>query len=674
VGDSGHCYNGAGMKHRRKSKTPSVGEPETDLSRLRSENAGSKRSPDEVRQLLAEERQSDQYLGLSEEKLRLLFDNIDVDVALVGRDGTVIYVSPGMEKQFGYKQEEVIGRNFAEFDLGVKPGDMQELVRRHERMIEEESRGFLLETEFKHKDGRTVPVESIGGVIAKDGQVHGLICFTRDVTERRQWEERLARLYDQEKELRQVVQTELDRRVEFTRMLAHELKTPLSSILSSVEHLVEEPHDECWLDIVKTINTGASALRARIDELLDLAKGEVGILEVQTAPVDLLQMLRDELDSVAPIAKGRGQSLNLELPPSLPLVQADLGRIRQVVANLLDNALKFTPKGGRIKLRAYSRDTYVAIEVQDSGPGIAEADQDRLFEPYQRLARDKGRVSGLGLGLALSKRLVELHGGQIWVKSHFGGGALFGFSLPLATPSERGADSRITSRLWKVLIIEDDQAVVDSVAMAFQKHWPTAELVSARMGGEGVELIEDGHFDAVILDLGLPDMDGLDVLRQIRLFSQIPVLVLSVREEESDIARALGWGADDYITKPFKNKELVARLQARVRQRTSPEEEVPIVCGALRLDPITFQLHHGTREVSLTTVEGHILQCLMRNAGHPVPHARIAEEVWSEEYPGSVVALRSHIRRLRGKLELVSNRPKLILTKAGVGYLLADWY
>jgi two-component system, OmpR family, KDP operon response regulator KdpE len=146
-----------------------------------------------------------------------------------------------------------------------------------------------------------------------------------------------------------------------------------------------------------------------------------------------------------------------------------------------------------------------------------------------------------------------------------------------------------------------------------------------------------------------------------------------VREEESDIARALGWGADDYITKPFKNKELVARLQARVRQRTSPEEEVPIVCGALCLDPITFQLHHGTREVSLTTVEGHILQCLMRNAGHPVPYARIAEEVWGEEYPGSVVALRSHIRRLRGKLELVSNRPKLILTKAGVGYLLADW-
>ena len=672
MGGSGYCYNGAGMKHRRKSKTPSVGEPETDLSRLHSENAGSKRSPDEVRRVLAEERQSDQYLGLSEEKLRLLFDNIGVEVVLSDRDGTVIYVNPMVEKQFGYKREEIIGRNFAEFDLDATPGGTQELVRLHKRMIEE-SRHISLETEFKHKSGKTVPVHIRGGVIVKDGQIRGVISFIEDVTERRQWEERLARLYDQEKELRQAIQTELNRRVEFTRMLAHELKTPLSSILSSVEYLVEEPHDERQPNIVETINTGASALRARIDELLDLAKGEVGILEVETAPVDLLQMLRDEVDSVAPIAKSRGQSLQLELPLSLPLVQADLGRIRQVVANLLDNALKFTPKGGRIRLRAYSRDTHLVIEVQDSGPGIAEADQSRLFEPYQRLARDKGRVSGLGLGLALSKRLVELHGGRIWVKSHFGGGALFGFSLPFATPFERGTDSRITSRLWKVLIIEDDQAIVDSVAMAFQKHWPTAELVSARLGGEGVELIDDGHFDAVILDLGLPDMDGLDALRQMRLFSSIPVLVLSVREEESDIARALGWGADDYITKPFKNKELVARLQARVRQRTSPEEEAPIVCGALRLDPITFQLHHGTKEVSLTAVEGRILQCLMRNAGHPVPHARIAEEVWSEEYPGSVVALRSHIRRLRGKLEMDSNHPKLILTKAGVGYLLANW-
>jgi len=672
VGGSGYCYNGAGMKHRRKSKTPSVGEPETELSRLRSENAESKRSPDEVRQFLAEERQSGQYLGLSEEKLRLLFDNVDVEVALSDRDGTVIYVNPMVEKQFGYKREEIIGRNFTEFDLDATPGGTQELVRLHKRTIEE-SGHTSLETEFKHKSGKTVPVHIRGGVIVKDEQIRGVISFIEDVTERRQWEERLARLYDQEKELRQAIQTELNRRVEFTRMLAHELKTPLSSILSSVEYLIEEPHDERWLDIVKTINTGASALRARIDELLDLAKGEVGILEVQTGPVDLLQMLRDEVDSLAPIAKSRGQSLQLELPPSLPLVQTDSARIRQVVANLLDNALKFTPKGGKIRLRAYSRDTHLVIEVQDSGPGIAEADQSRLFEPYQRLARDKGRVSGLGLGLALSKRLVELHGGQIWVKSYLGGGALFGFSLPLATPLERGADSRITSRLWKVLIIEDDQSVVDSVAIAFRKHWRTAELLSARMGGEGVELIEDGHFDAVILDLGLPDMDGLDALRQIRLFSQVPVLVLSVREEESDIARALGWGADDYITKPFKNKELVARLQARVRQRTSAEEEAPIVCGALRLDPITFQLHHGTREVSLTTVEGHILQCLMRNAGHPVPYARIAEEVWGEEYPGSVVALRSHIRRLRGKLELVSNRPKLILTKAGVGYLLADW-
>jgi PAS domain S-box-containing protein len=657
---------------RRRRKSQSFSEIETEAVILRRESAQLKSRVAELERVLAEERQSGRYLGLSEEQLRLLFDNVDVEVALSDRDGTAIYINPMVEKQFGYKREELIGRNFAQFDLGVKPGAMEELVQFHKRAIEDSSY-ISLETEFKHKSGEIVPVHIRGGVLAGNGQVHGVISFIEDVTERRQWEERLARLYAEEKAARQGIETELNRRVEFARMVGDQLKMPLSSILSLSDYLAGELHDEGLLNVAKTINMGALTLKARIDQLIDLAKGEVGILEVETKRIDLLEILHDESGRVAPMVKSQGQLLRVELPPSLPLVQADPARIQQVVANLLDNALKFTPKGGRIKLRAYLRDNDVVVEVQDSGSGIAEIDQSRLFDPYQRLARDKGRMSRLGLGLPLSKKLVELHGGQIWVKSHSRGGVLFGFSLPMATPLERGVDSRMIGRLWKVLIIEDDQGIVDSVAIALQKHWPVAELVSARMGQQGIEHIEDGHFDAVILDLGLPDMDGLDVLRQTRFFSSVPILVLSVREDDSEIARALGWGADDYITIPFKSKELVARLQARVRQRTSHEEEVPLVCGALRLDPISFQLRHGTREVSLTTIEGRILQCLMKNAGRPVPHAYLAEEVWGEEYPGSVVCLRSYIRRLRGKLELDPNQPKLILTKVGIGYSLANW-
>ncbi len=135
-------------------------------------------------------------------------------------------------------------------------------------------------------------------------------------------------------------------------------------------------------------------------------------------------------------------------------------------------------------------------------------------------------------------------------------------------------------------------------------------------------------------------------------------------------ARGLEWGADDYLTKPFRQKELLARLKVQLRRQTSPDEETPIVCGSLRLDPSTYQLTYGSREISLTIIEGRIMLHLLRNAGHVATHARLAEAVWGEDYPGALDSLRVYIRYLREKLEANPSSPKLILTKPGIGYLL----
>jgi len=222
----------------------------------------------------------------------------------------------------------------------------------------------------------------------------------------------------------------------------------------------------------------------------------------------------------------------------------------------------------------------------------------------------------------------------------------------------------------KVLLIEDEREIIEAISLAFQIRWPEAELVSTRLGEKGVELVESEAPDIVILDLGLPDINGFEVLRQIRLFSHVPTIILTVRSDEADIVKGLEWGADDYITKPFRQLEFLARVKALIRRR-SPSEEETLVCGPLRLDATTGQLYCDGREIALTITESHILGHLMKNAGHVVTHMSLAEAVWGDDYPGVADSLKVHIRRLREKIEVAPSDPQLILTKTGVGYFLA---
>jgi two-component system KDP operon response regulator KdpE len=222
----------------------------------------------------------------------------------------------------------------------------------------------------------------------------------------------------------------------------------------------------------------------------------------------------------------------------------------------------------------------------------------------------------------------------------------------------------------KVLLIEDDREIVDAISLAFQIRWPEAEVVATRLGEKGVELVESAAPDIVILDLGLPDISGFEVLRQVRLFSSVPTIILTVRSEEADVVKGLEWGADDYIVKPFRQLELLARVKALIRRQGSPEEE-PLDYGPLRLDVTSGTLNYSGKEINLTVTESHILSHLMKNAGRAVTHSSLAEAVWGDDYPGVTDSLKVHIRRLREKVETDPSHPQLILTRTGVGYLLA---
>lgn len=258
-----------------------------------------------------------------------------------------------------------------------------------------------------------------------------------DVTAQKLASEQLEQLYQREKSVKEALQVEIKSRIEFTRALVHELKTPLTPIMASSELLVEELTEEPLLGLARNVYHGAENMNRRVDELLDMARGEVGILKVNPNPVDPDKLLRDTVKLMQPVAKNSGQTIILDLPAGLPVIIADDDRIRQVLFNLIGNSIKYSTKKGEIKISARVNGNELVIDVEDQGRGMTEDEQKKLFQPYYRI-EGRERLSGLGLGLALSKNLIELQQGRIWARSEKGKGSTFSFTLPIRIDKHTG--------------------------------------------------------------------------------------------------------------------------------------------------------------------------------------------------------------------------------------------
>jgi signal transduction histidine kinase len=236
--------------------------------------------------------------------------------------------------------------------------------------------------------------------------------LSQEVEHRKAAENEVKALYHTERKLRRDLQLTTTKRMEFTRTLVHELKTPLTPLIVSSDFLVESLHEEPSLSFAKNIQLGAANLSKRILELLDMARGEVGVLKLSRKKVDSVELLRNTFDYVLPEANHSQLEMKLDIPEHLPAIMADAGRIQQVLLNLLNNAFKFTRRGGEVVLKASTEANNVIFEVQDTGCGIDGKDQKYLFKPYSKKKPQKDNLGGLGLGLTLSKMLVELHEGK----------------------------------------------------------------------------------------------------------------------------------------------------------------------------------------------------------------------------------------------------------------------
>jgi signal transduction histidine kinase len=278
----------------------------------------------------------------------------------------------------------------------------------------------------KHRDHLGELVDNRTNELAKANQL-----LQGEIAERKRAEEKLQELYQLEQRLRRELEEQMGQRVEFTRALVHELKTPLTPMRAASELLIAQSQEDPYRSLAEKINRGVLNLNRRIDELLDLARGEIGMLELKCRLVDPLQLLHEVADYVAPEAAKKGHSFVLDLPLSLPALWCDQDRLRQVLLNLLNNAFKFTPEGGRVNMGARQKEDSLRVEVQDTGCGISKDKKKQLFKPYHQLVDDEEHFGGLGLGLALCKVMVELHGGQIWVESQKNKGSSFIFTIPL---------------------------------------------------------------------------------------------------------------------------------------------------------------------------------------------------------------------------------------------------
>jgi signal transduction histidine kinase/DNA-binding response OmpR family regulator len=399
---------------------------------------------------------------------------------------------------------------------------------------------------------------------------------------------------------------------EFLASMSHELRTPLNAIIGFSEVLLERMFGELnerQDDYLRDIWSSGKHLLELLNDILDLSKIEAGQMVLNRSEFAVRESLEHCLSMVRERALNQRILLSLEVDPDVGLLDADRLRFRQIVLNLLSNAVKFTPEGGRVDVRAGLRDQDLVVEVADTGPGVAAEDRQRIFDAFQQGSRNPGQTEGTGLGLTLSKRILELHGGRIWVDSEAGQGSTFGFALPagpgepgLTSVPQVGLDSALPAELAPgqgptVVVVEDDRRSFDLLRVYLEA--AGARVVSARDGEEGLDTVRRLSPAGVVLDILLPGIDGWEVLAQLKAdpaTAAIPVVVVSMLDERG---RGFALGAAEYLVKPVGKDQLLAALY---RAAAMPEQQHTVV--AIDDDPRAIELVRASLESEGWTVLG----------------------------------------------------------------------
>ena len=508
----------------------------------------------------------EEELRASKSRLAGILDIADDAIISVDETQSIILFNQGAEKIFGYKEGEVLGRPL---DI-LLPA---RATRVHSTHINKFTRSQRVarkmaersEISGRRKDGTEFPAEASISKLELGGQKIFTVML-RDVTDRKHVEE-----VRRQKEAAEAANRA---KSEFLSRMSHELRTPLNAILGFAQLLELDDLDSDQHESVSYIMKGGKHLLDLINEVLDISRIEAGTVLLSLEPLRVIEVLQESLDLVGPIAVQRDVEVSAAIDEACEQrVMADAQRLKQVLLNLLSNAVKYNRAGGSARVWCEEREgEWLRLSVSDTGLGIAPENMSRLFVPFERLGAERTDIEGTGLGLALSKRLVEAMGGSMGVESVVEEGTVFWIDLPVAQARAARRRRSRTDPLflpeaqegeYTVVYIEDslsNLALVEHIVA----HRPNIRLIPTMQGSMGLEMAREYQPDLVLLDLNLPDIPGEEVLRRLREDAQtqtIPVVMISADAATGQAERLLAAGAQAYLTKPLNVRQFVQVLE-----------------------------------------------------------------------------------------------------------------
>jgi len=545
------------------------------------DEAGNLRGFSKILRDYTKSKQAQEALQKSEERLRLLVENVkDYAIFMLDPDGRVASWNIGAERVLGYQEAEIVGQPFSRF---FTPEAIQQGVP------EQELRQAMAEGQSEYerwhvrKDGTWFWATEVSTALRDEtGTLRGFSKVMRDITERKRAEEERAQLLVREQAARAEAEAANRTKDEFLSILSHELRTPLSAILLWAELLRAGNLDEATMtQALEIIERNAKSQAQLIEDLLDISRIITGNLRLSVHLIELAPAIQAAIDTLQLAAEAKGIQLQTVLSAAVGQVLGDAQRLQQVVSNLLSNAIKFTPNGGRVEIHLTRTDSDAWIVVSDTGRGISPDFLPYVFERFRQGNSATTRTQGgLGLGLAIVRHLVKLHGGTVLAASlGEGKGATFTVTLPLAAiPRKTSEQKRLDPEnrqgnlfdslprldgIW-VLLVDDEADMCEVIAMVLKQCG--AEVTAVASTSEAMEvLITDASGrrpDVLLCDIGMPGEDGYTLLRRVRALEaerggRIPVAALTAYAREEERRQALLAGFQLHVPKPVNPSELV---------------------------------------------------------------------------------------------------------------------
>ncbi len=507
-----------------------------------------------------------------------LLSAVEQAVIATDLDGKVVYWNSFAEALYGWSAEEAIGANVMDLIPAVTVREQALEVMKQLKEGKSWSGEFLV----RRKDDSVFPaMVTDSPIFNEDRELMGVVGVSVDISERRRAEEERARLHQSEREARAEAENANRLKDEFLATLSHELRNPLNVILGYAEVLLrsdEAQKSEFVRRAAEILKRNALAQSRLVRDLLDLSRLHIGKLSLNRETVSLMTVIKNAVETVRGDTAAKQIEIKVNAPEEIVFVDADPLRLEQVIWNLLNNAVKFTPAGGTITISLTTEKQQAVLVVEDTGQGIEQQFLPHVFEMFRQADASSSRPhSGMGIGLALVRQLIDLHGGKVAVESNVGQGAKFTVQIPLSRETERAfrsspqVETGVLSQM-AILVVDDSEDTVDMLRQLFEMDGAVVE--TARSAAEALRMAREKDFDVVLSDISMPGMDGFEFLRRMRGIpnkKDVPVIALTGFARAEDVERAAAEGFLSHVTKPIDVNNLIEtlrKLPVRNRQAT----------------------------------------------------------------------------------------------------------